>query len=140
MLLTVVTTGSSMKISEAAAASGCHYETIRYYERIGLLTKPARQANGYRQYRPREVRQLRFIVRSRELGFGLDEIRSLLKFSDDAERPCTEVEELARRQLNTVKLRIRDLRRIARQLERTISECAHQSCESCSILGALRND
>jgi MerR family mercuric resistance operon transcriptional regulator len=139
MLLTVVTTGSSMRISEAAAASGCHYETIRYYERIGLLAKPSRRANGYRHYTAREVEQLRFIVRSRELGFGLEEIRRLLTLSGDAERSCAEVEELARRQLDSVKLRIRDLRRMARELERTISECEGRSCGSCSILGALRS-
>jgi len=129
-----------MNISEAAAASGCHYETIRYYERIGLLAKPGRRPNGYRHYSAREVNQLRFIVRSRELGFGLDEIRRLLALSDDSEQSCTEVEELARRQLDAVKLRIRELRRTARELERTISECAQQSCGSCSILGTLRAD
>jgi MerR family transcriptional regulator, mercuric resistance operon regulatory protein len=128
-----------MKISEAAAASGCHFETIRYYERIGLLARAGRQANGYRHYTGREVEQLRFIMRSRELGFSLDEIRRLLTLSDDAERSCAEVEELARRQLDTVKQRIRDLRRMARELERTISECEQQSCGSCSILGALRS-
>lgn len=139
MLLTVVTTGSSMNISEAASASGCHYETIRYYERIGLLTKPGRRPNGYRHYTARQVSQLRFIVRSRELGFSLDQIRRLLTLSDDGEQSCTEVEDLARRQLEAVKLRIRDLRRTARELERTLGECAQQSCGSCSILGVLRN-
>jgi MerR family mercuric resistance operon transcriptional regulator len=140
MLKTVATTGSSMNISEAAAASGCHHETIRYYERIGLLTNPSRRPNGYRHYTEQQVDQLRFIVRSRELGFGLEEIRKLLALSDDAQQSCTEVEELARRQLAAVKLRIRELRRTARELERTINECTHQSCGSCSILGALRSD
>jgi MerR family mercuric resistance operon transcriptional regulator len=128
-----------MKISEAAAASGCHYETVRYYERIGLLTKPERQPNGYRHYTTRQLGQLRFIARSRELGFSLDETRTLLTLSDDGERSCVEVDELARRQLDTVKHRIRDLRRMARQLERTIGECARQSCGNCSILRALRS-
>ena len=139
MLPTVVTTGSSMKISESAAASGCHYETIRFYERIGLLTKPGRRPNGYRDYTARQVSQLRLIVRSRELGFGLDQIRRLLMLSDDVELSCIEVEDLARRQLEALKLRIRDLRRTARELERTIGDCSHQSCGSCSILGDLRN-
>lgn len=129
-----------MNISEAAAASGCHFETIRYYERIGLIAQPSRRPNGYRHYTTREVDQLRFIIRSRELGFGLDEIRKLLTMSDDAERSCSEVDELARRQLDAVKARIRELRRAARELERTISECARQSCGNCSILGALRTD
>lgn len=128
-----------MKISEAAAASGCHYETVRYYERIGLLTKPERRPNGYRHYTARQLGQLRFIARSRELGFSLDEIRTLLTLSDEGDRSCAEVDELARRQLDTVKHRIRALRRMARQLERTIGECARQSCGNCSILGALRS-
>jgi MerR family transcriptional regulator, mercuric resistance operon regulatory protein len=138
--MTVVTTGSSMNISEAAAASGCHFETIRYYERIGLIAKPGRRPNGYRHYTERDVSQLRFIIRSRELGFGLDEVRKLLTMSDHAERSCSEVDELARRQLDAVKLRIRELRRTARELERTIGECVKQSCGNCSILGALRSE
>ena len=60
-----------MRIGEAAAASGCHIETIRYYERIGLLPPPARTAGGYREYLPAEVERLRFITRGRELGFTL---------------------------------------------------------------------
>ena len=60
-----------MKISEAAASSGCHLETIRYYERVGLMPKPRRTASGYREYRDDEVDRLRFITRSRDLGFSL---------------------------------------------------------------------
>jgi MerR family mercuric resistance operon transcriptional regulator len=71
-----------MKIGEAAAASGCHLETIRYYERVGLLRKAARRPNGYREYRQEEVERLRFIARGRELGFSLEEIRILLRLSD----------------------------------------------------------
>jgi len=140
MLTTVVTTGSSMKISEAATASGCHYETVRYYERIGLVTKPPRRPNGYRYYTARQVSQLRFIVRSRELGFSLEEIRTLLMLADDADRSCAEVDALALRQLDAVKRRIRDLRRLARELEVKLGECVRESCGNCSILGALRSD
>ena len=71
-----------MKISEAAAARGCHLETIRYYERSGLMPAPARTASGYREYSPTEVDRLRFISRGRELGFSLEEIRSLLSLDD----------------------------------------------------------
>ncbi len=60
-----------MKISEAAAASGCHLETIRYYEQIELLPKPLRTAGGYRDYRPEDVDRLRFVTRGRDLGFSL---------------------------------------------------------------------
>ena len=138
MLKPVVTTGSSMKIGEAAAASGCHLETIRYYERIGLLPEPARRGNGYRDYTPKEVEQLRFITRGRDLGFSLDEIRTLLKLSERAEMPCDEVDRLARQQLAQVQSRIRELQSMARELERTIVSCAGESCGECAILGALQ--
>ena len=70
-----------MKISQAAEASGCHLETIRYYERIGLLPQPGRTGSGYRVYEPADIERLRFITRGRDLGFSLEEIRSLLQLS-----------------------------------------------------------
>jgi MerR family mercuric resistance operon transcriptional regulator len=68
-----------MKIGEAAAASGCHLETIRYHERIGLLPRTVRTDNGYRDYTSEDVGRMRFVTRGRELGFSLDDIRSLLR-------------------------------------------------------------
>ena len=126
-----------MKIGEAAAASGCHIETIRYYERIGLLPHPARSVSGYREYLPVEVDRLRFITRGRELGFSLEEIRSLLALSDDPTLSCRDVDQLARRHLADVRQRLRELRRIARELERTIASCAGGKRGQCAILGAL---
>ena len=72
-----------MKIGQAAAASGCHIETIRYYERIGLLPHPARSVSGYREYLPEEVDRLRFIQRAKVLGFTLREIKDLLALATD---------------------------------------------------------
>ena len=126
-----------MRISEAAAASGCHLETIRYYERLGLLPKPNRLTNGYRDYGIDDVDRLRFIVRGRDLGFSLEEIRRLLALAASSDLSCTEVDQLARQQLAAVNERIRDLRRMARELKRTIDTCERQSCGECSILGAL---
>jgi MerR family transcriptional regulator, mercuric resistance operon regulatory protein len=127
-----------MKIGEAAAASGCHLETIRYYERVGLLTKAARRANGYREYRQEEVEQLRFIARGRDLGFSLEEIRTLLRLSERKDMSCEEVDRLARQQLAEVQSRIRELQGMARELKRTIESCVGQSCGECAILGALQ--
>jgi MerR family mercuric resistance operon transcriptional regulator len=138
MLRPVATTGSSMRISEAAAASGCHLETIRYYERLGLLPQANRLTNGYRDYGDGDVDRLRFIVRGRDLGFSLEEIRRLLALSASSELSCTEVDRLARQQLAAVNERISELRRMARELKRTIDSCARQSCGECSILGALQ--
>ena len=96
-----------MKIGEASAASGCHIETIRYYERAGLMSKPARTEGGYRAYRPEEVQRLRFITRGRELGFSIEEIRSLLALAGDATLSCGDVDRLARQHLADIRTRVR---------------------------------
>lgn len=127
-----------MKIGEAAAASGCHIETIRYYERIELLPRPVRTQSGYRDYTEGEVRRLRFITRGRELGFSLDEIRSLLALADDASLACSEVDSLARHHLQDIRTRVGELQRMAKELERTISGCAGGRRAQCTILDALR--
>ncbi len=127
-----------MKIGSAAVASGCHIETIRYYERVGLLPHPARTTGGYREYLPKEVERLRFITRGRALGFSLEEIRSLLTLSDDPALSCRDVDQLARHHLADIQQRVRELRRIARELERTIASCAGGKRGQCAILGALR--
>lgn len=128
-----------MKIGAAAAASGCHIETIRYYERIGLLSPPARTTGGYREYLPKDVERLRFITRGRELGFSLDEICSLLTLSDDPALSCRDVDQLSRHHLADIQQRMRELRRIARELERVIASCAGGKRGQCAILGALRH-
>jgi len=127
-----------MKISEAAAASGCHLETIRYYERVGLLARTNRLTNGYRDYCKDDIARLRFIVRGRDLGFSIEEIRRLLTLAASADLSCLEVDQLARQQLAAVRKRISELRRMARELEHTIDACERRSCGECSILGTLQ--
>ena len=95
-------------------------------------------AGGYREYLPEEVERLRFITRGRELGFSLEEIRSLLTLSDDPALSCRDVDQLARHHLVDIQQRMRELRRIARELERTIASCAGGKRGQCAILGALR--
>lgn len=127
-----------MKISEAAALSGCHLETIRYYERVGLMPRPSRTASGYRAYIPQEVDRLRFISRARELGFSLEEIRSLLRLNDDPKMPCVEVDEIARAHLSDVQRKIEELQRMATELQQVIARCVGGDSGQCTILGALR--
>lgn len=127
-----------MRIGEAAAASGCHLETVRYYERIGLLVPPPRTSGGYRDYRSGDVARLRFVTRGRHLGFSIEEIRSLLRLSEDAELSCQDVDELARQHLDDIRAKIRDLRRMATELERTITRCGGGARGDCVILDALR--
>lgn len=127
-----------MKTGEASAASGCHIETIRYYEGIGLLPRPPRTAGGYRDYSPADVDQLCFITRGRELGFSLAEIKSLLRLAEDPRLHCDDVDRLARRHLGDIEERMRALRRMARELQRTITRCTGKERATCAILGALR--
>lgn len=127
-----------MKISEAAASSGCHLETIRYYERVGLLPKPRRTASGYREYSDDEVDRLRFISRSRDLGFSLEEIRSLLRLESDDTLSCGEIDGIARAHLADIRIKLRELSRIARELDRTIGACSGGARGQCSILATLR--
>lgn len=126
-----------MKISEAATASGCHLETIRYYERIGLMPRPERTGTGYRSYEDAEVERLRFITRGRDLGFSLDEIRSLLRLAQDPDLSCGEVDHLARKHLGDIRARIADLHRMANELERTIGACHGGERGTCTILETL---
>ncbi len=129
-----------MKIGEVSAASGCHIETIRYYERIGLMTAPERTASGYRQYRDADVERLRFITRGRALGFSLEEVASLLRLAEEAELSCGDVDRLARIHLADIQRRIADLQRMELELQRTIGSCSGRERASCSILGALKTD
>lgn len=127
-----------MKISEAAAASGCHLETIRYYERVGLMPTPHRTDNGYREYRDAEVDRLRFITRSRDLGFSLDEIRGLLQLESDRTLSCGDIDVVARKHLADIHRKIQELHRIARELDHTINTCSGGARGQCSILATLR--
>ena len=127
-----------MKISEAAAASGCHLETVRYYERVGLVPSPNRTGSGYRVYAQADVERLRFVTRGRELGFSLEEIRSLLRLNDDPKLSCGDVDALARVHLTDIRQRLEALTRMAGELERVILQCAGGERGACAILGALR--
>ncbi len=128
-----------MKISEASQASGCHLETIRYYERIGLMPAPTRTGSGYRSYSEQDVERLRFITRGRDLGFSLDEIRSLMRLDQNGDLACEDVTRLAQQHLIDVQERIRDLQRVARELERTIRSCGGGVRAQCAILDALKH-
>ena len=128
-----------MKIGEVAERSGCHPETVRYYERIGLLPAPPRTAGGYRDYRPADADRLRFISRGRELGFSLEEIRSLLGLAEDDGLSCQDVDRLARGHLLDIRKRLNDLQRMASELERVIGSCSGGERGQCAILDTLRH-
>ncbi len=128
----------TMTIGTLASAAGVAIDTIRYYEREGLLAAPRRRASGYREYDPPSLRRLRFIRRAKELGFSLAEIRGLLALSSDRERGVAGVRERAASRLAEVERRIRELRRVQRGLKQLVEACpGHGALDDCPILSTL---
>lgn len=126
-----------MTIGQMAKATGTAVETVRYYEKIGLLPKAARTAGNYRSYGNSEVARLSFIRRARDLGFSLDQVRTLLSLADDHDRPCGEVDGLARQHLDDVDEKISDLTALRNELSNLIDQCGRGTVADCRILEAL---
>jgi MerR family mercuric resistance operon transcriptional regulator len=129
--------GSGLKRGDVARRTGCNLETIRYYEKIGLLLEPPRNANSYRIYDDTHVRRLRFILRGRELGFSIEDIRGLLDLVDGGTQTCAEVKTRTEHHLADVRTKIADLRRIESILARTAAQCSGDEAPKCPILEAL---
>ena len=125
---------------ELAKRSGCNLETIRFYEKIGLLPPPRRSPGGHRQYSADDQRRLRFILRARELDLSLDEIRSLLSLSEAGDYTCEEVHDLAVGHIGSVRKKIADLRRLERTLVDIAGRCSGDSAPECPIIDALWQD
>ncbi len=126
-----------MQRAELARCAGCHLETVRYYEKIGMLPEPPRTAAGYRLYDAGHLARLRFVLRARELGFTLEEIRGLLELADHGKLTCAEVEKRTARHLAQVRAKIADLRRIEQVLAVAAAECTGGEVQTCPILHAL---
>lgn len=122
---------------DLSRAAGCHIETIRYYETAGIMPDPPRSAKGYRCYDDGHVRRLKFIMRSRDLGFSLEKIRELLTLVDNGCQTCAEVQAVAEEHLNDVKAKIADLARIQRVLSDTIVRCSGDDVPECAVIDAL---
>ncbi len=128
---------SALSIGDLARATGTKAETIRYYERVGLLPAPARTAGGQRAYAPGHLRRLAFVRRARELGFGLDQVRALLDLSDQPERDCAAVDVVARARLAEVDRKLADLAALRRELADLVDRCGHGRVAECRIMDAL---
>lgn len=126
-----------LPIGELSRRTGCNIETIRYYERAGLLPKPARSGGGHRMYGTAHVMRLSFVRRARELGFTLDEVRALLRLVDERDRPCAEARDLAARHLEDVRAKIADLRHMEAALDETIARCADGRAPECPLIEML---
>jgi MerR family transcriptional regulator, copper efflux regulator len=128
----------SLRIGALAAAAGVGRETVRFYERKGLIAEPPRSPAGYRRYPPDSVQRLRFIRRAQELGFTLGEISDLLALRVDEVSACGTVEIRAREKLEQVELKIADLRRMGASLNRLVDKCqAREPTSDCPILERL---
>ena len=126
-----------MAIGELARATGTKAETIRFYERIGLLPPPARTAANYRSYGAPELARLSFIRRARGLGFSLEQVTALLELSDCRDRSCEAVDMLAHRHLAAIEGKIADLTALRRELADLIGQCRQGTIAECRILVAL---
>ncbi|GJL60595.1 MAG: MerR family transcriptional regulator [Nitrospirales bacterium] len=115
----------------------CHIETIRYYERIGLLSKPPRTEGGHRLYGKDQRKRLVFIRRSRELGFSLEEIRTLFRLVDGERYTCQEVKGVTEQHLRDVSKKIADLRRLQKILRSISSQCEGGLVPDCPIIESL---
>ena len=127
----------SMAIGELARATGTKAETIRYYERIGLLPLPPRTAANYRSYGTAELARLSFIRRARALGFSIEQISALLNLADRRDRSCGAVDTLAKEHLETIEAKIADLTALRRELTELIGQCGQGTIAECRILDAL---
>lgn len=112
-------------------------ETIRYYERIGIMPKPDRTEGGNRQYNHDQLKRLFFIKRCRELGFSIEEIRALLQMVDRADFTCGEVHSMTVDHLATVKKKLTDLRRLEKSLRSMAAECGKGDVPACPIIDTL---
>ena len=127
----------ALSIGALSKQSGVNIETIRYYEKIGVIPAPARSAGGYRMYAPEHLRRLGFVRRGRQLGFSLDDLRSLLKLVDGHACTCAEVHTLTLQHLSEVRHKISDLRRLERVLSGVVAQCTEDQALECPVIDAL---
>lgn len=124
-------------IGELARATGTKSETIRYYERIGLLPRPPRTAANYRSYGAAELARLSFIRRARALGFSIEQVSALLDLADRRDRSCEAVDALAKEHLQMIEAKISDLKALRREIADLIGQCRKGTVAECRILDAL---
>lgn len=129
---------AEIRIGHLASRAGVGVDTVRFYERRGLLAAPERTASGYRTYEPATVVRLRFILRAKELGFTLKEIEALLALRRDGD-VCAEVREIAAQKIGEINDRIRGLVQIREALSRLAMRCDEREASSeCPLLDALQ--
>ena len=124
-------------IGNVSKLTGVKVETIRYYEKAGILDSPTRGTNGYRVYTKVQTERLMFVKRCRELGFSLDHTTSLLDLANSEGRTCKQISDKAVKRLKEVRANIEDLRRMEVVLESYVEACPRDASTDCPIVGAL---
>lgn len=129
--------GAQHGIGTLSRRTGCNVETIRYYEREGLLPDPPRTAGGHRVYGEAHLKRLTFIRRGRELGFTLEDVRGLLRMVDGEHHSCAEVRSLTLDHLEVVRGKLADLKKLEKVLKQLADRCIGNELPDCPILDAL---
>lgn len=124
-------------IGKVSEATGVKIPTIRYYEQIGLLPAPPRTEGNRRTYDRKDAERLTFIRHSRELGFEIDQIRTLLDLQDRPDQSCADADTIAKARLLEVKDKIASLKALGAELERMVEGCSHGRVESCQVIEIL---
>ena len=126
-----------LTIGQLSKLTNVNIETIRYYEKIGMLPPPPRTEGGRRVYGRLQTRMLAFIRRARELGFSLDEIRALLRLGGPEKATCGEVKTIATRHLEDIRAKLSDLKKLERLLSKTVARCTGRAVPDCPVLEIL---
>ncbi|HKX43224.1 MAG TPA: Cu(I)-responsive transcriptional regulator [Burkholderiaceae bacterium] len=131
---------SPMNIGEAARASGVSAKMIRHYESVGLFPQASRTESGYRQYGDKEVHTLRFIRRSRDLGFSIEQIRELLGLWQNRRRPSRQVKALAQAHIDELEQKVRELQAMKETLQHLVHCCHGDDRPDCPIIDQLADE
>ena len=124
-------------IGSLSKQTGCNIETIRYYEREGLMPDPPRTTGGHRVYDDKHLKRLTFIRRSRELGFTLEDVRGLLRIVDGGHYTCAEVKAVTLNHIDDIRGKMADLRKLEKVLKELAAQCTGDQTPDCPIVEAL---
>ena len=129
--------GAAYAIGDLARQTGTKVETIRWYERDGIMPAPARTEGGHRLYTRTHLDRLAFIRHARELGFPLEDVREMLRLADAPERPCADADAIARAHLVAVRSRIARLQALEAELARMVTACGNGRVAQCRVIEVL---
>jgi Hg(II)-responsive transcriptional regulator len=137
----MITPMKPMTIGSLARSAGVGVQTVRFYERKGLLPKPARTASGYREFLPEDARRIRFIRRAQELGFTLKEVQELLELNSRPKATCSDIRRRAEGKIGDIEKRLHDLRRMRKTLKQLASACgvSGRAVSECRILDCFES-